>query len=94
MFRDIDQEEKIVDESRKALLACKTKCIKLQKQVCTYVSILTLKQANKCMCILSHFQLDHSKKKNDTAKVQSIEVELTTVSPYADKRFFMTCMTV
>ena len=33
MFRDIDQEEKIVDESRKALLACQTKYLKLQKQV-------------------------------------------------------------
>lgn len=33
VFRDIDQEEKIVEESRKALLACKAKNLKLQKQV-------------------------------------------------------------
>ncbi|CAI7994409.1 hypothetical protein GBAR_LOCUS1440, partial [Geodia barretti] len=54
VFRDIDQEEKIVDESRKALLACQTKYLKLQKQ------------------------LEHSKKKNDAGKIQSIEIELTT----------------
>ena len=47
VFRDIDQEEKIVDESRKALLACKTKCIKLQKQV--HIST----QCSSTMCILT-----------------------------------------
>ena len=56
MFRDVEQEERIVDESRKAFLASKTKCLKLQKQ------------------------LEHSRKKNDTTKVQSLEIELTTVS--------------
>jgi hypothetical protein len=54
VFKDIDQEERIVEESRKALLACKAKFFKLQKQ------------------------MEHSKRKNDTAKVQSLEVELTT----------------
>ena len=118
MFRDIDQEEKIVDESRKALLACQTKCIKLQKQVTCglwYTSPpflmhntlilgvgtlygsgqyffvgggVTLTNIKKLTLLCSFYlpifsmQLEHSKKKNDTGKIQSIEIELTTVSTF------------
>ena len=32
------------------------------------------------MLVFLQLQMEHSKKKNDTAKVQSLEIELTTVS--------------
>ena len=39
MFRDIDQEERIVDESRKALLTSEAKYTKLLKQVMDWSSM-------------------------------------------------------
>ena len=47
MFRDIDQEERIVDESRKALLTCEAKYMKLLKQVMDGSSMCVV-----CVCFV------------------------------------------